>query len=198
MERCKQAWAKRPLKPKENGAICFMLNQDKRVRDRALFDLTIDSKLRGCDLLEITIGYLVAGSRVRTRAMVSHQKTKWPVEFKLLEPALSSILAWLERRGGGLDEFAFPNRIDRTDRASARQYARLVDERITGIGLRREDYGAHSLRSLTKSRRRHSSAPAMSAMGGKRTLRRSEPQVARPLYVTAYRSLPPNPARKPA
>ena len=56
--------------------------EDKRVRDRALFDLTIDSKLRGCDLLEITIGYLVAGSRVRTRAMVSHQKTKWPVEFK--------------------------------------------------------------------------------------------------------------------
>ena len=197
MERCKQAWAKRRLKPKEKGASCFMLNQDKRVRDRALFDLTIDSKLHGCDLLEITIGYLVAGSRVRTRAKVGHQKTKRPVEVKLLESALSSILAWLERRGGGLDKFAFPNRIDRTDRPSTRQYARLV-ERIPGNGLRREDYCTHSLRSLTKSRRRHSSAPAMSAMGGKRTLRRSEPQAARPLYVTAYRSLPPNPARKPA
>ena len=99
--------AKRPLKPKEIWAIRFMLDQDHRIRDRALFDLAIDSKLRGCDLVRIRIGDLVAGGRIRTRAMVIQQKTRRPVQFELLEPARSSILAWLERRGGSLEDFAF-------------------------------------------------------------------------------------------
>lgn len=100
--------AKRPLKPKEIWAIRFLLDQGRRLRDRALFDLAIDSKLRGCDLVKIRIGDLVAGGRVRNRTMVSQKKTKRPVQFELLEPARSSILAWLERRSGTLDDFAFP------------------------------------------------------------------------------------------
>lgn len=137
---------KRPLKPKEIWAIRFMLDQARKVRERALFDLAIDSKLRSCDLVKVKISDLVAGGRVRSRAMVVQQKTRRPVQFELLEPARSTILAWLERRGGGLDEYAFPSRIDRTDHLSTRQYARLVDEWVTGIGLRGEDYGTHSLR----------------------------------------------------
>jgi hypothetical protein len=104
--------AKRPLKPKEIWAIRFMLDQERRARDRALFDRPIDSKLRACDLVRIRIGDLVAGGRVRTRAMVVQQKTKRPVQFELLEPARSSLLTWLERRGGALEQFAFPSRID--------------------------------------------------------------------------------------
>jgi hypothetical protein len=44
-----------------------------------------------------------------------------------------------------LDEFAFSNRFDHADHLSARRNARLVDEWVTGIRLRSEDYGAHSL-----------------------------------------------------
>jgi len=138
--------AKRPLKPKEIWAIRFMLDQDHRTRDRALFDLAIDSKLRGCDLVKIRIGDLVAGGWVRNRAMVIQQKTGRPVQFELLEPARTSILVWLERRQGSVDDFAFPSRVDRTGHLSTRQYARLVDEWVSGVGLRREDYGTHSLR----------------------------------------------------
>ena len=138
--------AKRPLKPKEIWAIRFMLDQSRRVRDRALFDLAIDSKLRGCDLVKIRIGDLVAGGRVRNRSMVIQQKTKRPVQFELLEPARTSILAWLERRRGSVDDFAFPSRVDRAGHLSTRQYARLVDEWVSGVGLRREDYGTHSMR----------------------------------------------------
>lgn len=138
--------AKRALQPKQVWAIRFWLDQERRLRDRALFDLAIDSKLRGCDLVKIQIGDLVAGGRVRVRAIVIQQKTGRPVQFELLEPARSSILAWLERRGGSLDEYAFPSRIDRTDHISTRQYARLVDEWVTAVGLRRQDYGTHSLR----------------------------------------------------
>lgn len=92
------------------------------------------------------VGDLLIGGRVRSRAIVVQQKTGRPVQFELLDCAQTSILAWLERRGGALDDFVFPSRIDRARHISTRQYARLVDEWVTGVGLRREDYGTHSLR----------------------------------------------------
>lgn len=72
-----------------------------------MFDLAIDSKLRGCDIVKIRIGDLVGGGRVRSRAIVVQRITGRPVQFELLEPARTSILGWLERRGGALDDFAF-------------------------------------------------------------------------------------------
>jgi len=116
------------------------------MRDRALFDLAIDSKLRGCDLVKIRIGDLVSGGRIRNRAIITQKKTGRPVQFELLEPARSTLLSWLERRGGALDDFVFPSRVDRTGHISTRQYARLVDEWVEAIGLNKEDYGTHSLR----------------------------------------------------
>jgi integrase len=138
--------AKRGLKPQQVWAIRFWLDREHRLRDRAMFDLAIDSKLRGCDVVKIKIGELVSGGRVRSRVIVIQQKTDRPVQFELLESARASILAWLEHRGGALGDFVFPSRIDHADHISTRQYARLVEEWVTGIGLRREDYGTHSLR----------------------------------------------------
>jgi integrase len=143
--------AKRALKPQQVWAIRFSLDSERRLRDRALFDLAIDSKLRSCDVVKVRIGDLVSGGRVRSRAIALQQKTGRPVQFELLEPARTSILAWLEHRGGSLDDYAFPSRIDHTDHISTRQYARLVDQWVTAIGLRREDYGTHSLRRTKAS-----------------------------------------------
>jgi site-specific recombinase XerC len=119
--------------------------------DRAMFDVAINSKLRGCDIVKIRISDLLSGGRVRSRAVVVQRKTGRPVQFELLEPARASILAWLQRRGGTLDDFAFPSRVDHAAHVSTRQYARLVDEWVTGIVLRREDYGTHSLRRTKAS-----------------------------------------------
>lgn len=138
--------AKRPLKPNEVWSIRFWLEREQRLRDRALFDLAIDSKLRGCDLVKIRIGDVVSGGRVRSRAMVVQQKTGRPVQFELLEPARNSLREYLERRGGAVEKFVFPSRVDRGSHISTRQYARLVDEWVAAIGLRKEDYGTHSLR----------------------------------------------------
>ena len=71
------------------------------------------------------------------------------MQFEILEPARTTILAWLERRGGAIDDFAFTSRIDHTAHISTRQYARLVDEWVIGIGLHAEDYGTHSLRTVS-------------------------------------------------
>jgi len=68
-----------------------------------------------------------------------------------MQDARASLLAWLERRGGTLNDYVFPSRIDHTAHLSTRQYARLVDEWVTGIGLRREEYGTHSLRRTKAS-----------------------------------------------
>jgi len=63
----KMVGAKRPLTQKQIWAVRFFLEREGRLRDRALFDLAIDSKLRGCDLAKIKIGDLVAGAEIRTR-----------------------------------------------------------------------------------------------------------------------------------
>ena len=143
--------AKRAFKPKQVWAIRFWLDQGKRLRNRTLFDLAIDSKLRRCDMVKVRIGDLVSGGRTRSRATVVQQKTGKPVQFELLEAARGSILAWLEQRGGTIDDYAFPSRTNSTAHMSTRQYARLVDEWVIGIGLRPEDYGTHSLRRTKAS-----------------------------------------------
>jgi integrase len=101
--------------------------------------------------VKIKIGDLVAGGDLRTRAMVVQQKTGRPVQFELTSDVRASLLAWLERRGGSVNEHVFPSRIDRTHHMSTRQYARLVDEWVTAIGLRRAEYGTHSLRRTKAS-----------------------------------------------
>ena len=143
--------AKHALKPRQVWAIRFFLDQHRRMRDRALFDLAIDSKLRGCDVVKIRIGDLVLGGQVRARAIVVQSKTGKPVQFELMQDARASLLTWLERRGGTLADYVFPSRIDHAHHLSTRQYARLVDEWVVSVGLRREEYGTHSLRRTKAS-----------------------------------------------
>ena len=116
------------------------------MRDRALFDFAIDSKLRGCDVVKIRIGDVVSGGRVRDRAIVVQQKTNRPVQLELMDTARKTMRAWLERRGGSLSDYVFPSRNDYMGHMGTRQYARLVHEWVAGIGLQTHDYGTHSLR----------------------------------------------------
>ncbi|WP_447725900.1 tyrosine-type recombinase/integrase [Sphingomonas koreensis] len=147
----KTVGAKRPLTQKQIWAVRFFLDREGRLRDRALFDLAIDSKLRGCDLVKIKIGDLVSGVDIRTRAIVIQQKTGKPVQFELTADVRASLLAWLERRGGTTHDYAFPSRVDHAGHLSTRQYARLVDEWVDAVGLRRVEYGTHSLRRTKAS-----------------------------------------------
>lgn len=137
---------KRPLNQKQIWPIRFFLDREERLRDRALFDLVIDSKLRGCDLVKLKIGDLVARSEVRDRAMIIQRKTGRPVQFEVTADARTSLATSLLRRGGAIDDFIFPSRIHSGQPMSTRKYARLVDEWVTAVGLRREDYGTHSMR----------------------------------------------------
>ena len=113
--------------------------------------LTWQSIASGCDLVKIRISDIVCNQEIRHRAIVIQQKTGRPVQFEIMDDARASVLKWLELRGGSLEDFAFPSRTDHADHMSTRQYARLVDEWVTGIGLPSEDYGTHSLRRTKAS-----------------------------------------------
>jgi len=78
-----------------------------------MFDVAIDSKLRGCDVVKLRIGDVVVGGQVRRRTMVIQQKTGTPVSFEIGETARESLRTWLGVRGSGRPEdFLFPSRID--------------------------------------------------------------------------------------
>jgi integrase len=95
---------KPPHKPKQVWAIRFNLQREQRLRYLAMFDLAIDSKLRGCDVVRLTIGQLVVNGAARHRATVIQRKTGQAVQFELTEQTRDSLLAWLKIRGGALDE----------------------------------------------------------------------------------------------
>ncbi len=143
--------AKRPLKPRDVWAIRFILDEHRRLRDRALFDLAIDSKLRGCDLVKMKIGDIVTSGAIRNRATVIQQKTKRPVQFELMTEVHKTLQTWLNRRSGSLDDFIFPSRVNYMGHLSTRQYARPVDEWVGAIGLNVSEYGTHSMRRTKAS-----------------------------------------------
>ena len=70
---------KAPLKMKDIWEIRVRLQMQRRVRDLALFDLGIDSKLRGCDLVKLRVRDVCHGDRIASRSMVLQQKTQPPV-----------------------------------------------------------------------------------------------------------------------
>lgn len=147
----KNVGPKRPLKPRDIWAIRLYLDEHKRLRDRALFDLAIDSKLRGCDLVKLRIGDLVSGGSFRDRPTVIQKKTGKPVQFEIMTEARRSLESWLKRRGGALSDFVFPSWVDYLGHLSTRQYARLVDEWVAKVGLDKREYGTHSMRRTKAS-----------------------------------------------
>lgn len=100
-------------------------------------------------MVKIKIGDIFAGADVRHRAIVIQQKTNRPVQLELTADVRATLIAWLERRGGSIQGYLFPSRVDRHGDLSTRQYARLVDEWVTAIGLRKSEYGTYSLRRTT-------------------------------------------------
>jgi integrase len=137
---------KAPLKAKHIWEIRTRLTIDHRARDLALFNLAIDSKLRGCDLVKLRLNDVITGMAIRTRSTVIQQKTSRPVPFELTEPTRDAITNWVHVRIARNGNWLFPSRSNADGHLTTRQYARLVDDWITMIGRDPSNYGTHSLR----------------------------------------------------
>lgn len=135
---------KPPLKLKEIWAIRIRLQLTKSIRDLAMFNLAIDSKLRGCDLVKLKVRDVTHGNQIVPRAIIMQQKTQRPVQFELTEPTRDSVGAWIAKAKP--EQFLFPSRLRNSPHISTRQYARVVDHWVASIGLDPSAYGTHTMR----------------------------------------------------
>jgi len=137
---------KPPLKPKEVWSIRVRLQIYGKIRDLALFNLAIDSKLRSCDLVALRDSDIFMAGSVRDRAVIVQKKTGHPVQFELTEQTREAIKAWIKQRDLCNRGYLFPSRVHACLHLSTRQYARIVNQWVASIGLDPNKYGTHSLR----------------------------------------------------
>lgn len=142
---------KPPLKLKEIWAIRIRLQIYNRIRDLALFNLAIDSKLRACDLVKLRVQDVSHGGRISKRAMIMQQKTHQPVQFEITGQTREAIAKWISCESISGDDYLFQSRIHSSPHLSTRQYARIVNSWIRQIGLEPADYGTHTLRRTKAS-----------------------------------------------
>jgi len=137
---------KSPLKLKEVWSIRTRLQLAERVRDLALLNFAIDSKLRACDLVCLRVTDISQGGHVAHRTMVLQKKTQRPVQFEITEQTRHALCDWIERAGLGAHDYLLPSRVRSSAHISIRQYSRLVKSWVADIGLDPSSYGTHSLR----------------------------------------------------
>ena len=137
---------KRPLEPKHVWAIRVRLELADCRRDLALFNMAVDSKLRGCDLVRLMVKDVFTAGHIKERTSILQSKTSQPVQFEITEGTRKSLQGWLSDPAMVGSEFLWPGRFHDPDHISTRQYARLVKDWVTSIGLEPSAYGTHSLR----------------------------------------------------
>jgi integrase len=138
--------AKPPLRPKHVWSIRTKLQIEGRIRDRAMFNLAIDSKLRGCDLVALKVEDVALSGYTVDRATVRQKKTGQPVRFELTEQTRQAVDDHLRSAVKKPGEFMFTGRRGSERNVTTRQYARLVSEWVASIGLDSHLFGTHSLR----------------------------------------------------
>jgi integrase len=138
--------AKPPLRQKHVWAIRTKLQIEQRRRDLAMFNLAIDSKLRGCDVVALKVQDVAPNGYFIDRATVRQKKTGRPVRFELTEQTRQAVDDYIRTVGKKPGEFLFTPRRGQEASMTTRQYARLVSKWISSIGLDPHLFGTHSLR----------------------------------------------------
>ena len=137
---------KPPLKHREIWAIRVRLQLAQRSRDLALFNLGIDSKLRGCDLIGLKVQDVAPCGHASARAIVMQRKTQRPVQFELTGHTRDAVTGWMAAARLRPGHFLFPSRITASPHITTRQYAPIVRHWVASIGLDPTAYGTHSIR----------------------------------------------------
>jgi integrase len=138
--------ARPPLRQKHVWAIRTKLQIVQRTRDLALFNLAIDSKLRGCDVVALKVEDVAPNGYCVHRATVRQRKTGRPVRFELTEQTRQAVDDYIKTASKKLGGFLFTACRKQEHRMTTRQYARLLSEWLASIGLDPQLFGTHSLR----------------------------------------------------
>lgn len=150
---CREPWnkgkivgQKAPFKPKDIWALRVRLQMENRVRELALLNLGIDSKLRGCDLVALKVRDVCHGDQVASRAMVMQHKTQRAVQFEITAVTREAIQKWIALARLRSEDFLFPSRLHKSPHLGTRQYARILEHWVEQLGLDPMEYGTHSIR----------------------------------------------------
>ena len=134
---------KAPFKIKDIWALRVRLQMEGLARELALFNLGIDSKLRGCDLVALRVRDICHGEQVAPRAVVMQHKTQRPVQFEITPATREAVQKWIKQAELKSEDFLFPSRIHGSPHLGTRQYARIVDGWVKDLGLNPAEYGTH-------------------------------------------------------
>ncbi len=137
---------KPPLQPRHVWGIRTRLQLAGRIRDLALFNMAIDSKLRGCDVVNLKVEDVAPHGYAINRATVRQRKTGRPVKFEITEQTRQTVDDYLKATCKKPNDFLFTGRRGPDRCLTTRQYARLLSEWIAGIGLDPSLFGTHSIR----------------------------------------------------
>ena len=138
--------AKPPLRPSHVWSIRTKMQMAGRTRDLAMFNLAIDSKLRGCDVVAVRVDDVAPHGYAVDRATVRQKKTGRPVRFELTDQTRQAINAYIAEAGKKPGDYLFTGRRGPGKCLTTRQYARLVSEWLVSIGLDPLKFATHSLR----------------------------------------------------
>jgi integrase len=139
---------KRPLQPKHVWLIRVRLEMADNRRNLALFNMAVDNKLRGCDLVCLRVRDVFEAGRIKERASMTQSKTGKPVKFEITETTWQSLDRWIaDPEMFGVD-FLWPSRLHGSPHLSTRQDARILRGWVTLIGLEPSAYGTHSMRRI--------------------------------------------------
>src|SRR5690606_11141044 len=136
---------------KDIWAIRIRLQLGHKIRDLALFNLAIDSKLRACDLVRLRASDVFHGGQMASRAMVMQQKKGRPVQFEITQSTCETVQAWITFAGLKAPDFIFTSRSSCSPHLSTRQYARIVHRWVEEAGLESGAYGTHTMRRTKAS-----------------------------------------------
>ena len=137
---------KAPLRQQEVWSIRARLEIANNTKELALFNLAIDSKLRGCDLVALKVLDVMRAGEILTRASIVQRKTGTPVMFEIIAHTRQSLLEWITLANLKYDDYLFPSRKHAVPHLGTRSYDRIVHKWVSSIGLESSLYGTHTMR----------------------------------------------------
>jgi site-specific recombinase XerC len=139
---------KAPFKLKDIWALRVRLQMENRVRELARFNLGIDSKLCGCDLVALKVRNVCHDGQLASRAVVMQHQTQRPVQFEITQATGEAVQTWIKLAGLKSEDFLFPSRIHDSPHRGTRQHVRILEGRVEELGLDPADCGALSMRRI--------------------------------------------------
>lgn len=137
---------KRALKLKEVWSIRTRLELENNIRELALFNLAIDSKLRACDLVSLKVSDIKHGNQLLNRTTIIQQKTQKPVQFEITEQTRYSLNELIREKQLSENDYLFKSRLKQSQHLSTRHYSTIVKKWVASIGLNPMEYATHSMR----------------------------------------------------